>query len=73
MVVRGRDTRAPEESKEKSLLGAYEIGSEGFSGFKTKRPFADGMEFPDKSFFDLGRPLPGNIAGFELLSRIAEL
>jgi len=72
VIVRGRHAGAPEESKEKLLLGSCEIGPEGLGGFETKRLFADGMELPDKAFFDLGRRLPGNIAGFELLSRVAE-
>ncbi len=71
-VVGGWDAGTPKESKEKFLLGACEIASEGLSGFETKRVFADGVEFPGESFFDLGRRLPGEIAGFELLPRVAE-
>jgi hypothetical protein len=62
MIVRGRHTRASEESKKKFLFGSYEIGSEGLSGFETKRLFADGIEFPDEAFFDFGRRFPGDIA-----------
>ena len=72
MIVCGRYAGAFEEGKEKFLLGTYEIDSEGFIGFETKCLFADGIEFPNKAFFDLGCPLPGDIAGFELLSRLAE-
>ena len=72
MIVRGRYARAPEEGQEKSLLGACEIGPEGLGGFETKRLFADGVQLLEKAFFDLGRPLPGDITGFEFLSRVAE-
>ena len=72
MIVRGRHAGMPEEGKEKFLLGSCEVGPEGFGGFETKCLFADGIEFPNKAFFDLGCPLPGDIAGFELLSRLAE-
>ena len=72
VIVGGRDAGTPEEGKEKFLLGTCEIGSEGLGGFETKRLFAEGIEFPDKAFFDLGRRLPGDISGFELLARVAE-
>ena len=72
MIVRGRYTGTPEEGKEKLLFRVCKVGPEGFGGFEPKRLFAKGVEFPDKSFFDLGRPLPGDIAGFELLPRGAE-
>ena len=39
VIVRGRYAGAPEEGKEKFLLGACEIGPEGLGGFETKRPF----------------------------------
>jgi hypothetical protein len=42
------------------------------NNLETKRLFADGMEWPDKVFFDLGGCLPGDSAGFELLSCGAE-
>ena len=72
VIVRGRHTGTPEEGKEKFLLGACEIGPEGLGGFETKRLLADGVEFYDEPFFDLGRRLPGGIVGFELLPRVAE-
>ena len=72
VIVGGRDAGTPEEGKEKSLLGSSEIAPEGLGGFETKRLFADVVEFPDEAFFDLGCLLPGEIAGFELLSRVAE-
>jgi len=72
VIVRGRHAGTPEESKEKFLLGTCEIGPESFGGFKAKRLFADSVEFHDEPFFDLGRCLPGEIVGFELLPRIAE-
>ena len=72
MIICGWYTRTPEEGKEKFLLGACEIGPEGLSRFEAKQPFADGIEFPDEAFFDLGCCLPGNVAGFELLPYLAE-
>ena len=72
VIVGGRYTGTPEESKEKFLFGSYEVGSEGLRGFETKSLFADGMEFPDRVLFDLGRRLPGECAGFELLPHLAE-
>ena len=72
VIVGGRYAGTAEESKEKSLLGTCKIGPEGFGGFETKRLFAEGDEFPDKVVFDLGRPLPGEIAGFESLPRVTE-
>ena len=72
-VIVGRwHTGMFEESKEKSLLGTCEIGPEGLGGFETKRLFAEGVEFPDRAFFDLGRRLPGEFAGFQLLPHLAE-
>ena len=72
VIVRGRYAGAPEEGKEKFLLGSCEIGPEGLGGFKTKRPFAEVAQFCSEAFFDLGYRLPGNIAGFELLPRVTE-
>ncbi len=72
MIVGGRDAGAPEESEEKFLLGTCEIGPESLGGFEAKRLFADGLEFPNKAFFDLGRRLPGDMARFELLPHFAE-
>ena len=72
MIVRGWYAGAPEKGKEKSLLGACEIASEGLGGFETKRLFADVVELRDEAFFDLGRCFPGDIAGVELLPRFAE-
>ena len=43
MIVGGRHTGVPEKGKKKFLFGAYEIGSEGLSGFERKRLFADGV------------------------------
>ncbi len=63
VIVCGRYAATPEEGKEKSLIGTCKIGSEGLGGFEAKRLFAEGVEFPDKVFFDLSRPLPGDIAG----------
>jgi len=72
VIVGGRHTGAPEEGKEKLLFGACEIATESFSRFETKRLFADGAEFHDEVLFDLGRRLPGDMAGFELLACVAE-
>ncbi len=72
VIVGGRYTGTSEESKEKSLFGTCEIGPESLGGFEAKRLFADGGEFADKAFFDLGRRLPGDIAGFQLLAHLAE-
>ena len=72
VIVGGRHAGAPQKGKEKFLLGSCEESPEGFGGFETKRLFADGVEFPDKAFFDLGRRLPGDMAGFELLPHFAE-
>ena len=71
-IVRGRYAGTPEEGKEKFLLGTCEIGPEGLGGFETKRLFADVIEFRDGAFFDLGRRLPGDIAGIQFLSCITE-
>ena len=71
VIVRGRYAGTPEEGKEKFLFGSCEIGPEGLGRFEAKRPFADGAEFAEEPFFDLGRHLPGDIAGFELLPRVA--
>ncbi len=72
VIVGGRYAWASEEGKEKFLLGACEIGPEGLGGFETKRLFADAVQFRDEAFFDLGRCLPGDSAGFQLLSHVAE-
>ena len=72
VIIGGRYAGSPEEGKEKFLIRACEIGPEGLGGFETKRLFADVVELRDEAFFDLGRCLPGDIAGFELLPRVAE-
>ena len=72
VIVGGWYTRASEESEEKSLFGTHEIGPKGFGGFETKWPYTEAAQFPQEAFFDLGRPMPGDIAGFELLPRVAE-
>ncbi len=72
VIVGGWYAGAPEEGKEKFLLGSYEIGPEGLGGFETKPLFADLVEFLEEAFFYLGRCFPGDIAGCELLPRVAE-
>ena len=72
VIVGGRYTGAAEKGKEKFLLRSCEIGPEGLGGFETKRLFADLAQFRNGAFFDLGRGLPGDIAGFELLPHVAE-
>ena len=72
VIVRGRYAGAAQEGKEKFLFGSCEESPEGFGGFEAKRLFAEGMEFPDKAFLDLGRLVPGEIAGFELLPYVTE-
>ena len=72
VIVGGRYAGAPEKGEEKFLLGSRKIAPEGLGGFETKRLFADVIEFRDGAFFDLGRRLPGEIAGFEFLPRVAE-
>ena len=72
VIVRGRYTGTPEEGEEEFLLGTDEIGSKGFGGFEAKRLFAETVQFRNGAFFDLGYPLPGEIAGLELLPRVAE-
>ncbi len=72
VIVRGRYAGAAEKGKEKFLLGSCEIGSEGLGGFEMKRLFANSVQFRDEAFFDLGRRLPGDLAGFELLPHVAE-
>ena len=72
VVVGGRYAWAPEEGKKKFLLGSCEIAPEGLGGFETKRLFAEGAQLLDEALFDLGRRLPGDIAGFELLPCVAE-
>ena len=72
VIVGGRYAGAPEKGKEKFLIGSCKIGPEGLGGFETKRLFADVIEFRDGAFFDLGRRLPRDIAGFKLLSRVAK-
>ena len=71
-IIRGWHAGMPEESKEELLFGTYEIGPEGLGGFETKGWFADMAQLRDGAFFDLGRRLPGDMARFELLSRVAE-
>ena len=73
MIVSRRYTGTPEKSKEEFLLGSDEIAPESLGRFETKRLFADGVQFCDGAFFDLGGILPGDIAGFEFLSHVAEL
>ena len=72
VIVRGRYTGAPEEGKEKFLFGSCEESPEGLGGFETKRRFADMVQFRDEAFFERGRRLPGDIAGFQLLPYVAE-
>ena len=72
VIVGGRHAGTPEEGKEKFLFGACEIAPESLGGFKTKRLFADVIQFCGEAFFELGRRLPGDIAGFELLPCVAE-
>ena len=72
LIVGGRYAGTPEESEEKFLLGTCEISPESLGGFEAKRLFAEGVEFPDEAFFDLGRHLPRDLAGFEPLPHFAE-
>ena len=72
VIVGGRHAGTPEKGKEKSLIGAYEVATESLSRFETKPLFAEGVEFHNEALFGLGRRLPGDIAGFELLSYVAE-
>ncbi len=62
----------PEKGKEKFLFGPYEIGPHGLSRFKVKRALANGVEYFDEAYFDVGRRFPGDSAGFELLADFTE-
>lgn len=66
------DAGASEEGEEKFLFGSCEEGLEGLGGFETERLFADVVQFGDGAFFDLGRFLPGDVAGFKLFSYVAK-
>ena len=72
VIIGGRYAGAAEEGKEKFLFGSCEESSEGFGGFETKRRFADMVQFRDEAFFERGRRLPGEFAGFQLLPYVAE-
>jgi len=72
MIVGGGNAGTAEEGKEEFLLGSCEIGSQGLSGFKVKRAFANGVEFFNEACFDLGRRFPRDSAGFELLADFTE-
>ena len=72
VVVGGRYAGASEEGKEKILFGSCQESPEGFGGFEAKRLFADMVQFRDKAFFEHGRRLPGEFAGFQLLPHLAE-
>jgi len=72
VVVGGRYPGAPQKGKEEFLFGSCEESPEGFSGFETKRLLADLVQLRDGAFFDLGRRLPGELAGLELLPHLAE-
>ncbi len=72
VIVGGRYAGVAEEGKEKLLLGSGEISPEGLGGFETKRRFADIPQLRDEAFFDLGRRLPGEFAGYQLLPHVAE-
>src|SRR4030067_1481769 len=71
VIVGGRYAGASEEGKERFLLGSCEIGPEGLGRFEAKRLFADAVQFCDGAFLDLGRRLPGDSAGFQLLPLVA--
>ena len=72
VVVSRRYAGVPEKGEEELLLWSDEIASESLGGFETKRLFADVVQFCDGAFFDLSRLLPGDVAGFEFLSHVAE-
>ena len=72
VIVRGWYAGLAEEGEGEFLLGSGEISSEGLGGFETKRRFADIPQFRDEAFFDLGRRLPRDRAGFQLLPHVAE-
>ena len=72
VIVGGRYAGAPEEGKEKCLISSCKIGPKSLGGFETKRLFAEVVQFGDEAFFDLGRRLPGEFAGFQLLAHLAE-
>ena len=64
VIVRGWYAGASEEGKQGFLIGSCEEGPEDLGGFEAKRLFADIIELHDRAFSDLGRRLPGDIAGF---------
>ena len=72
MVVGRRYAGMPGKGEEEFLLGSYEIASESLGRFETKGLFADVVQFFDGAFFDLRRLLPGEFAGFEFLSHVAQ-
>ena len=72
VIVGGAYAGASEEGEEKFLLGTCEESPEGLGGFEAKCLFADMVQFHGGAFFDLGRRLPGEFAGFELLAQLAE-
>ena len=72
VIVGGRYAGASEKGEEKFLFGSGEESPEGLGRFEAKRLFADLVQFREGAFFDLGRCLPRNIAGFEVLAHLAE-
>jgi len=72
VIVGGRHTGSAEESKERLLFGACEKATESLGRFETKGLFAEDAQFHSEAFFELGRCLPGDMAGFELLPCVTE-
>lgn len=53
MIVRRGHAGDAEKGEEAFLIRAEEIFSQGFGRLETKGLFADGLELPEKAFFNL--------------------
>ena len=72
MIVRRGYVGMSEKSEEEFLLGTRQIAPESLGRFETKHLFAEVVQFSNGVFFDLGGLCPGNLAGVEFFSHMAE-
>ena len=64
VIICGCDTGDTQKSGEMFLLRTGKESSQCFGRFEPERFFADILQFPNKTLFDIRGLLPGDLAGF---------
>lgn len=71
VIVRGRNACYAQKGEEMFLFRADEKRPQGLGWLERKRLFANSAQLTGEPFFEVRGVLPGNLAGFQFLPRVA--